>query len=279
MKNVGIVGLGLIGGSMAKSIKLRTDCKIYGVDTNLETMSMALMTGAVDSILDDVTYPKCELLFVAIPPKALIEWVEKTAEKIPKNCLLVDLCGVKRAIVSKIAPIAEKYGFRYIGGHPMAGKECAGFENSDTELFNGAAMILTPDKNTDIVMLDELKSFFLQIGFERLTFTDPVEHDKIIAYTSQLAHISSSAYVKSPTAQHQMGFSAGSYKDMTRVARLDENMWTELFSANRDMLTSELELFISHLNEYLDALKSEDNDRLRELLKEGRELKATAGGF
>ncbi len=278
MKTVGIAGLGLIGGSMAKAIKKHTDYTVYGADTSNETMAMALMSGAVDGHLDSTSVTSCDLLLLAIPPRSTVGWVERHAALIPGTCVLVDLCGVKREIVSKITPLSEKYGFQYIGGHPMAGKECAGFENADAALFDGASMILTPDKRTDIVMLDTLKEFFLTIGFERLTFTNPEEHDRIIAYTSQLAHISSSAYVKSPTAQTQMGFSAGSYRDMTRVARLDEDTWTDLFSANRDNLIKELREFIGHLNEYLDALESEDNDRLHDLLRQGRELKETAGG-
>lgn len=278
MKTIGIVGLGLIGGSMAKSIKKNTKCTVYGKDISRETMAMALMSGSIDGRLDATTCSCCDLFLVALPPKALVEWVEQSAALLPKRSVLVDLCGVKRSITTAITPLAEQYGFAYVGGHPMAGKECAGFENADAELFKGASMILTPDKRTDIATLDALKSFFLAVGFGRLTFTDPEEHDRIIAYTSQLAHVASSAYIKAPTAQTHMGFSAGSFRDMTRVAKLDENMWTELFSANRDKLVRELEEFIGHLNDYLNALKSGDDQRLRELLREGRELKATAGG-
>ena len=275
---VGIVGLGLIGGSMAKSIKAKTAHKVLGFDIDHETMTMASMSGSIDQPLTDGNLTECDLLLAALPPSALLKWVKDTAPKISSQTTLIDLCGVKRAICSVIAPLAEDYGFSYIGGHPMAGKEVSGFVNADEKIFNGASMILTPDKNSDIVMLDNLKSFFLSLGFGTITFSTPEEHDRIIAYTSQLAHISSSAYVKSPTAQTHMGFSAGSFNDMTRVARLDENMWTELFSANSDNLISELIVFIGHLNEYLNALMSDDEDKLRELLKSGRQLKATAGG-
>ena len=276
---IGIVGLGLIGGSMAKSIKARTDNRVLGADIDSETMTMATMSGAIDAPLTDENIKECDLLMAAIPPSSLLSWAKETAPKIAGKTILVDLCGVKRAVCSVIAPLAEEYGFSYIGGHPMAGKEVSGFASADTELFVGASMILTPDKNTNILMLDSLKSFFLSIGFDNLTFTTPEEHDRIIAYTSQLAHISSSAYIKSPSAQTHMGFSAGSFKDMTRVARLDENMWTDLFMANRDNLVSELEAFIGHLNEYLSALKSDDNETMHKLLKEGRQLKETAGGY
>lgn len=276
--NVGIVGLGLIGGSMAKSTKARTSHTVWGTDLDGETMTMARMSGAIDGPLTDERLAECGLILVAICPGAAVEWVKRHAEKIPKKAILVDLCGVKRTVVNAIAPIAEKQGFAYIGGHPMAGKERGGFTASSENLYVGASMILTPDRRTDMQLLETLKAYFLDVGFAGLTFSDPEEHDRIIAFTSQLAHIASSAYVKSPEAQRRRGFSAGSFQDMTRVARLDENMWTELFMADRDYLTKELDILIANLQAYADALKSGDAERVRALLKEGCELKATAGG-
>ena len=276
--NVGIVGLGLIGGSMAKSIKARTAHTVWGVDLNHETMTLARMCGAIDAPLAEENIPQCDLLLIAIRPAAAIEWVRRHAPLISKGAIVVDLCGVKRVVVAGIAPLAEKYGFAYIGGHPMAGKERGGFTSATDDLYVGASMILTPDKRTDMQLLETLKTFFLDIGFAGLTFSDPEEHDRIIAYTSQLAHIASSAYVKSPEAQRRRGFSAGSFRDMTRVARLDEDMWTELFLDDADYLTKELDVLIANLTEFSNALKAGDAESLRTLLKDGREKKATAGG-
>lgn len=276
--NVGIVGLGLIGGSMAKSIKARTGHTVYGVDLSAETMTMARMCGAIDAPLTDDNLGTCDLILIAIRPQAAIDWVKSHAAAISKSAIVVDLCGVKRSVVAAIAPVAEQYGFAYIGGHPMAGRERGGFTAATDDLYVGASMILTPDKRTDMQLLETLKAFFLDVGFAGLTFSTPEEHDRIIAFTSQLAHIASSAYVKSPEAQRRRGFSAGSFQDMTRVARLDEDMWTELFLADADYLTSELEVLVGHLNEYLDALKNRDAEQLRALLRDGREKKATAGG-
>lgn len=275
---VGIVGLGLIGGSMAKSIKARTGHTVYGIARSEETLMMARMCGAIDAPLTDENLPQCDLILVAIRPGAAIEWVRRHAALISKSAMLVDLCGVKRVVVDAIAPIAEQYGFAYIGGHPMAGKERGGFTSSSEDLYVGASMILTPDKRTDMQLLETLKAFFLDLGFAGLTFSDPEEHDRIIAFTSQLAHIVSSAYVKSPEAQRRRGFSAGSFRDMTRVARLDEDMWTELFLADADYLTKELAILIQNLTDYLDVLEAGDAEKLRALLKDGREKKATAGG-
>ena len=275
---VGIVGLGLIGGSMAKSIKNRTGHTVYGIDLDQETMMLARMCGAIDGPLDGETLPQCDLVLVAIRPQAAVDWVREHAGQIAKSAILVDLCGVKRVVVEQIAPVAEEHGFAYIGGHPMAGKERGGFTASTDDLYVGASMILTPDKRTDMKLLETLQAFFLDVGFAKLTFSQPEEHDRIIAFTSQLAHIVSSAYVKSPEAQRRRGFSAGSFRDMTRVARLDEDMWTELFLDDADYLTHELEVLIGHLEEYQSALKNRDAGRLHDLLREGRELKAAAGG-
>ncbi len=276
--NVAIVGLGLIGGSMAKSIKNRTAHTVWGADLNSETMTMARMCGAIDAPLTEENLPQADLILVAIRPGAAIEWVRQHAERVAKSAILVDLCGVKRTVVAAIAPIAEQHGFAYIGGHPMAGRERGGFTASTEDLYVGASMILTPDKRTDMHLLETLKAFFLDLGFAGLTFSTPEEHDRIIAFTSQLAHIVSSAYVKSPEAQRRRGFSAGSFQDMTRVARLDEDMWTELFLDDEDFLTKELDELIGHLADYRDALRDKDARRLHDLLKEGREMKATAGG-
>lgn len=276
--NIGIIGLGLIGGSLAKSIKAQTAHSVFGIDLDNETMTLARLCGAIDGVLDKDTVSGCDLLFLALSPQAAIDWVKDNAKEISKSATVIDMCGVKRVVCKELSAVAEENGFAYIGGHPMAGKERGGFVNSSDDLFNGASMILTPDEKTDIAMLEQLKAFFTDLGFSNITFTTPEEHDSIIAYTSQLAHITSSAYVKSPTAQMRRGFSAGSFKDMTRVARLDEVMWTELFLDNADHLSRELEGLIEHLNEYLAALKSGDADTLRQLLKDGKEKKATAGG-
>lgn len=276
--NVGIVGLGLIGGSLAKSTKTRTAHTVWGIDLNQESMMLARMCGAIDAPLTDENLPLCDLILIAIRPQAAINWVAEHAAHIAPSAIVVDMCGVKRKVVEAIAPIAKEHGFAYIGGHPMAGRERWGFTAATDDLFVGASMILTPDDRSDMLLLESLKSFFSDIGFGTLTFSTPEEHDRIISFTSQLAHIVSSAYIKSPEAQRRRGFSAGSFRDMTRVARLDEDMWTELFLADADFLTGELDTLIHHLTEYRAALESRDAETLRALLKDGREKKATAGG-
>lgn len=276
--NIGIVGLGLIGGSMAKSIHLRTAHTIWGIDPKSETMSMARLCGAIDAPLTDENLPECDLILVAVRPGIAIEWIRAHAHLISKSAILVDLCGVKRIVVDAVTPIAKERGFTYIGGHPMAGRELSGFTAATDCLYVGASMILTPEPDTDLAKLDILKNFFIDIGFAQLTYSTPEEHDRIIAFTSQLAHIVSSAYVKSPEAQRRRGFSAGSFRDMTRVARMDEEMWAELFLADSDFLIHELDVLIQNLTDYSSAIKSGNEEHLRAMLRDGREKKATAGG-
>ena len=276
--NIGIVGLGLIGGSFAKSIKSKTSHTVYGIDLDKETMTLARLCGAIDGTLSDDTIKDCDLILIALRPNAAGKWLCENAPKIAGETIVTDMCGVKRTVCEEFSKIAEKYGFLYIGGHPMAGKERGGFVNSSENLFEGASMILTPDEKTDIVMLEKLKTFYTDLGFGTLTFTTPDEHDRIIAYTSQLAHIASSAYIKSPEALRRRGFSAGSFKDMTRVSRMDEKMWTELCMTNSDYLIDQLEILINNLGGYLDALKSSDSEKLCALFKEGKDMKASAGG-
>ncbi|MBE6701372.1 MAG: prephenate dehydrogenase [Ruminococcaceae bacterium] len=276
--NIAVIGLGLIGGSMAKGIKTKTGHMVFGKDTNSETMLMASLSGAIDKEIDDKILGDCDLIFLCLTPNVAINWLEENKKKISSKTTVVDFCGIKRDVCKKLSKIAEEGNFSYVGGHPMAGKERGGFKNSSPDLFTGASMILTPDEKTLPETLETLSSLFYDVGFSRIVYSTPEEHDRIIAYTSQLAHIVSSAYIKSPEAARQRGFSAGSFRDMTRVAYLDEKMWTELFLGDADYLTKELGILISHLEEYKSALESGNKEELTKLLKEGREAKIVAGG-
>ena len=276
--NIGIVGLGLIGGSLAKAFKNRTGHNVFGSDLNDETMLLARLSGAIDAPLSDENIGQMDLLLIAIRPIAAISWAKEHFKKLKKGACVVDMCGVKRAVASEMEINASENGVLYVGGHPMAGKERGKFQNATENLYVGASMILTPGRDTTPDTLESLNNLFTDIGFARIVFTTPDEHDRIIAYTSQLAHIASSAYIKSPEALRQRGFSAGSFRDMTRVAFMDEDMWTELFLLNADYLTGQVHLLIENLKEYEQALQNKDKDQLRALLKDGREKKTLAGG-
>ena len=269
---VGIVGLGLIGGSLAKAY-CEDGHKIYGYDRDEAILGFAQLSGAVAGVLNDQSLEECEALFIAINPGDALAYMEKTAPHISKNTIVIDCCGVKRKICEKCFKLAEKYGFTFIGGHPMAGSHNAGFKNSRANLFKGAAMILIPPVYDNPTLFGRIEEVLKSAGFGNLTITTSQKHDEMIAFSSQMAHIVSNAYVKSPTARGHKGFSAGSYKDLTRVARLNPDMWAELCMDNNDNLIKELDGFIESLNQYREALSKEDHGKLRELLEEGSLIK------
>ena len=270
---VGIVGLGLIGGSLAKALKANTSHTVLGCDANDSVRQYAELIGCIDGELTEETLPNCEFVLLAVYPNATVEYVKNHAVHIAENTVVIDCGGVKRSICEACRPIAKEHGFTFIGGHPMAGLHRSGLKYASADLYKGASMILTPEDTRDIVQLEKVTSLLKSIGFGSVTVTTPEQHDEIIAFTSQLAHVVSNAYVKSPRAQVHKGFSAGSYKDLTRVARLNETMWAELFLENRDNLLNEINAIIDSLAEYRDALESGDGDTLRALLRDGSERK------
>ena len=273
---IGVVGLGLIGGSVAKAIRKYTPHTVLGYDIDEQVIYKAKLLDAVDAELTPERLPICDWLIIATRPVAAVEYVQKHAAVIKKGAIVMDVCGVKRCVCEPLWKTAEENGFTFIGGHPMAGREVSGFEHATAELFRDASMILTPPRGADMALLEKLKKFWCSLGFGGVAVTTPENHDRVIAYTSQLAHIASSAYIKSPTALDHIGFSAGSYKDMTRVAKLDPDMWTELFLENRELLLGEVEGLLARLTAYRDALNENDAVALRALLAAGREQKLEA---
>lgn len=270
---VGIVGLGLIGGSLARSIKVHTDFEVLGMDINSQTMLQANLLGAIDGTLTEDNLARCDVVLVALYPAAIVTWITEHQDAFRPGAWVIDCGGVKEAVCTPLNALAQGKPWHYCGGHPMAGREFSGFRYAKDDLFDRASMILTPPRDAGPEVLTWLKDFFLTIGFRRVQFTTPREHDEMIAYTSQLAHVVSSAYVKCPLAQKHRGFSAGSFADMTRVAKLNEDMWTELFFDNRDALLPEINGLIDRLTAYRDALAAEDHQAMKQLLREGREIK------
>ncbi len=274
---VGVVGLGLIGGSMARAYK-SDGCTVFGADINTASLGYALLSGIIDEELTRDNIGKCELLFIALYPEESEKYLEENAELISESATVIDLCGTKRRICEKGFTLAEKHGFTFVGGHPMAGTQFSGIKYSRKDLFRGAPMVIVPPRFDDIVLLDNIKKILSPALFGSISVTTAEKHDEMIAFTSQLAHVVSNAYIKSETAKNHGGFSAGSYKDMTRVAWLNERMWTELFSENSDYLIKELSYIINSLTEYKTALENNDNETLMALLKEGREMKEKIDG-
>lgn len=281
--NVGIVGLGLIGGSMARAYREYSneqglDFKIFATDKNRSIIDFACLEGTLDGYLDPDTIARCDLIFIALYPVASIKYLEENSHLIKPEAVVIDLCGTKAGICAVGFSLAKKHGYTFVGGHPMAGTHNSGYKYSKSTMFKGAPMVIVPPKFDDINLFGKIKEILAPARFGKFSFTTAEEHDRMIAFTSQLAHVVSNAYVKSPTAKNHKGFSAGSYKDMTRVAWLNEIMWAELFLENKEPLLFEIESIIASLEEYRDALKNDDKERMTEILREGRIAKEMIDG-
>ena len=266
---VGIVGLGLIGGSMARAYSAAGHV-VLAHDICAESIEGALAQNAVCGKLTAQNAGECDVIFLAVYPAAAMAWLRVSAPHLNANSVVIDLCGTKRGICGTCFGMAREYGFTFVGGHPMAGTQYSGFENSKNELFRGAPMVIVPPEGCDEAVITRVRELLSPVGFGQITISTAEKHDRIIAFTSQLAHVVSNAYVKSPNAQVHKGFSAGSYKDLTRVAWLNEQMWTELFMENSDYLTEEIDGIIEALTAYRDAMAAGDAEKLKELLREGR---------
>lgn len=274
---VGILGLGLIGGSLARAYSLEGHRVLCSV-RNESMLSFAMLSGAVEAPLTKENIAQCDLILLAIYPDGSASWLEQNAPYIRKDALVVDCCGIKREICRRCFPLAKKYGFTFIGGHPMAGNQFSGFKYSRADLFDGAPMVLVPDRFDDIDLLDRAKTALAPCHFGTFSVTTADDHDRMIAFTSQMPHIVSNAYIKSPTALEHRGFSAGSYKDLTRVAWLNAPMWAELFLENRDHTLNELDTFIASLQKYRSAIADNDMQSLIDLLEEGKRRKEEVDG-
>ena len=274
---VGILGLGLIGGSLARAYALEGHT-VYAIQRNEAMLSFAMLAGAVHGKLDEKTIPECDLILLAIYPDGSASWLEKNAPLVSKNALVIDCCGIKTEVCRRCFPLAQQYGFTFIGGHPMAGSQFSGFKYSRADLFEGAPMVLVPPVFDDIHLLDRAKEALRPCHFGSYSITTAQEHDKMIAFTSQMPHILSNAFIKSPTALKHKGFSAGSYKDLTRVAWLNPQMWAELFLENKDNVLFELDTYLDNLKAYRDAIAAEDMETLVALLDEGKKRKEEVDG-
>ena len=274
---VGILGLGLIGGSLARAYALEGH-RVLCADRDEDMLCFAMLAGAVEGSLNEETISQCDLLLLAIYPDGSATWLEHNAKHIRQDCLVIDCCGIKREICQRCFPLAKKHGFTFIGGHPMAGTQFSGFKYSRADLFEGAPMVLVPDRFDDMQLLERAKKALTPCHFGSFSVTTAAEHDRMIAFTSQMPHILSNAYIKSPTARTHKGFSAGSYRDLTRVAWLNAPMWAELFLENRDNTLYELDTFINSLQAYRDAIASNDQTALITLLEEGKRRKEEVDG-
>lgn len=275
--NVGILGLGLIGGSLARAYA-KAGHSVYANDQDSSIIEFAQLSEAISAPMTEKTLQSCDLIFLAIYADASAKWLEENAMLISKDALVIDCCGIKSEICRRCFPLADKYGFTFVGGHPMAGSHHSGFKHSRSNLFQGAPMVLVPPRYDDPLLLQRVVDALEPCGFKTFSVTTAEKHDEMIAFTSQMPHILSNAFIKSPTALAHKGFSAGSYRDLTRVAWLNPEMWSELFLNNRDNVLNELNFYISSLTAYKDAIENTDSATLIKLLTEGRMRKEEVDG-
>lgn len=274
---VGILGLGLIGGSMARAYA-KSGATVLADDKDRIIFEFAQLAGVVTGKLDADTIGKCDLILLCVFADASACWLEENGQYIPKSALVIDCCGIKKEICNRCFPIAEQQGFTFVGGHPMAGSHNSGFKASRSNLFQGAPMVIVPPRYDDPELLQRVKDALAPCGFKSFSVTTAEEHDRVIAFTSQMPHIISNAFIKSPTALSHSGFSAGSYKDLTRVAWLNPTMWAELFLSNKEYVLSELDCLLTELTKYKQAVEADDMTQLIQLLDEGRKRKEEVDG-
>ena len=275
----GVVSLGLMGGSFAKAFAA-AGAEVFAWNRTRSTLELAMIE-TVTGELDESTIPTCELIVLAGYPASTIEWLERYARLVSPGAIVIDTVGVKRLICERCEKICAGLPFTFVGCHPMAGTQYSGFAHARATMFRGAPMVVVPPQMDEFAradVLERLKALLAPCEFGSFTLASAEGHDRIIAFTSQLAHVVSNAYVKSPTAREHRGFSAGSYKDLTRVARLNAPMWTELFLDNADFLSEEVGTIISNLQAYKDAIDARDAEALQELLAEGDRIKREVEG-
>lgn len=274
--NIAVIGLGIIGGSFCKAIKKYTDHYVIGINRTAQTAEKALSIGAIDEIGTPQSLTKADLVILTMYPQADIEFIEKNGEYIKKGAIVTDASGIKCTLCPELKELSEKYEFVFVGSHPMAGKEKNGFDVSEAELYQNASFIITPC-GAEQQYVDTLADFARSIGFGTIKITTPEEHDRMIAFTSQLPHVLACAYVLSPCCPNHKGFSAGSYRDVSRVANINSNLWSELFLDNKEPLIKELDILIENITNIVDAIKANDKQTLTNLLEQGHKVKEALG--
>ena len=275
---VGIAGLGLIGATLAKAVRINTGCTVFADDIDDSVLYRAEDDGLISGRLVNERIGECDLFLLALYPGDAVSWLRRHAPAIRKGAVVVDCCGVKGVVCAPLEALAREKGFTFIGCHPMAGLHMSGFAYAAADLFKKASFVMCPADDVPYGKVKLISELFRSLGFSNIQMSTPEEHDLIIAYTSQLCHIVSNCFVKNEAASIHAGFSAGSYRDLTRVAKLNEQMWTELFFDNRGNLLAQLDEYLANLTEYRDALAADDRERVRALLREGRLRKEAIDG-
>ncbi len=271
-----IVGLGLIGGSLAKSLKQNTPHRVVAMDVQEDVLLDACSCGAIDGKASLRDLEDADLVYLSLYPEDILAFVRQYGSRLKPGCILTDTCGIKREICEAMEKLSQGAVYEFVAGHPMAGKEQSGFSASDPSIFTGASYILVPGKASPEAV-ETVASLARAMGFGRVVQVTAEEHDQNIAFTSQVPHALACAYVLSPRCRRHQGFSAGSYRDVSRVANINEVLWSRLFLDNRDSLVAELDELMTHLTEIRNAVAASEEDKLRALLREAGEIKREVG--
>ncbi len=274
--NIVVVGLGIIGGSMAKALTEYTDCHVIGINRSEETLQKALECGAIHEIGTTNSLKQADMIILGTYPEVAVEFVRKNAHKIPHHCIVTDTSGIKSKICPALSALAKEYGFTFVGCHPMAGKEKNGFDVSEATLFRNASCIILPCDAPQSAV-DTVSALMSQLGFARIVYTTPEEHDRMISFTSQLPHVIACGYVFSPCCMNHKGFSAGSYRDVSRVANINGILWSELFIENKEPLLAEIDTFIENITRIRNSIEKGNRTELAELLSKGKQIKEALG--
>lgn len=268
MKKIAVIGMGIIGGSICAALT-NAGYIVDGFGRSRQSIEYALKAGYIRA--EGTTLSDYDVVFIAVPPQATLDYLNDGEFK--NGALVTDVCGIKSKLEEVV--YSKPRNYRYVGIHPMAGKETSGISSASPTLFKKANLIITHAAQTKIEDVDEIKEYATAMGFGKVVECTAKEHDAKIALTSQLAHLVSNAYVKSPQVQGCDGFTGGSFQDMTRIAGVDEKMWIQLYMYNQPFIVEELNGLIAHLSEYRDAIAANDAQRLEEELKNGRLIRET----
>ncbi|WP_298653965.1 prephenate dehydrogenase [uncultured Eubacterium sp.] len=274
--NILICGLGLIGASLAKTLKKNTNHTVLGWNRTESVTEKALRDGVIDKTGDiDSLMAEADITFVNFYPEAIVPFILEHKNSFKKDSVVTDSCGIKTKICRAMEK--EKLDFYFIGAHPMAGREVGGYDNSLDNLYDKASFIVTPVDGTPRNKVDALVGLAESMGFARTVVTTPEHHDEMIAFTSQIAHVLACSYVLSPLAPSHAGYSAGSYRDVSRVARINADMWADLFIDNKEALVKEIDDLVSNLMQFKYNIVNEDSPALKDLMNRANKIKEEIG--
>ena len=274
-KKILIVGLGLLGGSYARVLK-RFGFHISAITKEQSSIDYAINEGIIDegsTELDEEIIGNADLVIFALYPHVFVEWIEKNQKLLKSGAIITDVTGVKRSIVYKIQDILRD-DVEFIAAHPMAGREVSGVENSTDKMFQGANYIVTPtDKNTPEAINTCLELGRL-LGFSNVTTLSPEEHDEMIGFLSQLTHCIAITLMTCNDRENMEKFTGDYFRDLTRIARINDLMWSELFVANKDALLSQMDMFMDKFKELKTMLETEDIDGMRKMMRHSTDRRA-----